>query len=380
MKKKISIVLILAALAAGGWYFVKQHPFSSAKADEMPARFVTKAEKRDINFSVEVSGDVAPAFQLDVKAEVGGKIKALHVEAGDTVKQGDVLVEIDDRDLLTEKQSLLTEIDGAKLTVEKNQRNFQRGRELFDSKLVSREVFDNLSSEFEIAQNGLVRAERKLQILEEKLSKTKVLSPMDGTVLTRPVLEGQVVIAAASVNNGTTLMTLANLSKLLVEMHINQVDVAKLAQDQHVKLRAESLKDIEMEARISFIAPIATVKNSIKGFQVQALIENPNKRLRPGMSVNMSIPIARADAAISVPISAVFKAEGNKKVVYVRNGIVTERREVKVGVTNIDFAEIVKGVAEGETVLLVEPDRGNTAPSAPTAPGTGRPGGAGKRS
>ena len=253
MKKKISIALILAALAAGGWYFLKLHPFSSAKADEMPARFVTKAEKRDINFSVEVSGDVAPAFQLDVKAEVGGKIKALHVEAGDTVKQGDVLVEIDDRDLLTEKQSLLTEIDGAKLTGEKNQRNFQRGREHFDSKLVSREVFDNLSSEFEIAQNGLVRAERKLQILEEKLSKTKVLSPMDGTVLTRPVLEGQVVIAAASVNNGTTLMTLANLSKLLVEMHINQVDVAKLAQDQHVKLRAESLKDIEMEARISFI-------------------------------------------------------------------------------------------------------------------------------
>lgn len=380
MKKKISVVLVLAALVAGGWYFVAQHRLASGKDQEIAARFITKAEKRNIDFSVEVSGDVTPAFQLDVKAEVGGKIKALHVEAGDTVKQGEVLLEVDDRDLLTEKQSLLTEIDGATLTVEKNQRNFQRGRELFDSKLVSREIFDNLSSEFEIAQNGLVKAQRKLQILEEKLSKTKVLAPMDGTVLTRPVIEGQVVIAAASVNNGTTLMTLANLSKLLVEMHINQVDVAKLAQEQRVKLRAESLKDLDMDARISFIAPIATVKNSIKGFQVQALIENPNKRLRPGMSVNMSIPIARADDAVSVPISAVFKAEGNKKVVYVRNGIVTERREVKVGVTNIDFAEILKGVAEGETVLLVEPDRGNAAPSAPNGPGAGRPAGAGRRS
>ena len=373
MKKSVSIVLVVAALAAGGWYFAKRPALASGSGDEIPARFITKAEKRDIDFSVEVSGDVAPAFQLDVKSEVGGKIKALHVEAGDTVKQGEVLVEIDDRDFLTEKESVLTEIDGAKLAVEQRQRNFQRGRELFESKLVSREIFDNLSSEFEIAQNGLVKAGRKMQILEEKLSKTKVLAPMDGTVLTRPVIQGQVAIAAASVNSGTTLMTLANLSKLLVEMHINQVDVAKLAQDQRVKLRAESLKDVEMDAKISFIAPIATVKNSIKGFQVQALIENPNKRLRPGMSVNMSIPIARAGDAVSVPISAVFKGEGNKKVVYVRNGIVTEKREVKVGVTNIDFAEILKGVAEGETVLLIEPDHGG-------APGASKPGAAGKRS
>ena len=373
MNKKVSTVLIAAALAAGGWYFFAHKTLANGGGAEIPARFIAKAEKRDIDFSVEVSGDVTPAFQLEVKAEVGGKIKVLHVEAGQTVKQGDVLVEIDDRDLLTEKQSLLTEIDGARLAVEKHQRNFQRSRELFDSKLVSREVFDNLSSEFEIAQNDFVRAQRKLQILEEKLSKTKVIAPMDGTVLTRPVIEGQVVIAAASVNSGTALMTLANLSKLLVETHVNQVDVAKLAPEQRVKLRSESLKDVEMDAKISFIAPIATVKNSIKGFQVQAIIENPNKRLRPGMSVNMSIPIASANDAVSVPISAVFKGDGNKKVVYVRNGIVTEKREVKVGVTNIDFAQILNGVIEGETILLVEPDRGGP-------PGAPKPGMAGKRS
>jgi len=193
--------------------------------------------------------------------------------------------------------------------------------------------------------------------VEDKLRKTKVLAPMDGTVLTLPVIEGQVVIAAASVNSGTTLMTIANLSRLVVETHINQVDVARLETNQQVKLRAESLKDLEMEATVSFIAPIATVKNNVKGFQVQALIEKPNPRLRPGMTVNMSVPIASVDDAVSVPIAAVFKGEGNKKVIYVRNGETTETREVKVGVTNINHAQILHGVKVGEQILLVEPDK-----------------------
>jgi RND family efflux transporter MFP subunit len=354
--KKIPLIIILTLLAGLGWYAFTHR---SVAQDKQPIedRLVTRAEKRDLDSTVEVSGDVTPAFQLEVKPEVGGKLKALHVEPGQSVKQGDVLVEIDDRDLLSEKDSALTEIEGAKLGMEKTQNNFARAKELFQQKLISREAFENLSSEFAIGENSFAKAQRKLQLVEDKLRKTKVMAPMDGTVLMVPVIEGQVVIAAASVNSGTTLMTLANLSRLLVETHINQVDVARLTQNQVVKLRAESIRDTVMEATISFIAPVATVKSSVKGFQVQALIEKPDERLRPGMTVNMTVPIASASDAVSVPISAVFKAEGNKKVVYVRQGETTQRREVKIGVTNTDFAQVLNGVEAGEEILLVEPDR-----------------------
>ncbi len=357
--KKI-LLLLLAALIGCGWYaYAHRGAFAGKGAEEISEKFVTRAEKRDIDSTVEVSGDVTPAFQIDVKSEVGGRVKALHVEPGDLVKEGDVLVEIDDRDLLSEKESALTEIEGAKLTMQKAKNNFDRGRELADSKLVSQEVFDNLNSEYAIAQNGLTKAERKLQLVEDRLRKTKVLAPMDGTVLAAatPLVEGMVVIAAASVNNGTTLMTIANLSKLLVEMQINQVDYRALTPNQIVKLRAESLKDIEMEARISFISPVAAAKNSVKGFQVKALIDKPNERLRPGMTVNIVIPIGSADDAVSVPIAAVFKGEGRNKIVYVRHGESTEKRQVKIGVTNTDYAQIISGVNEGEEILLVEPGR-----------------------
>ena len=354
---KPALLLALAALAGGGWFYLGGKLPRSESQAVATEKSLARAEKRDIESSIDVSGDVTPAFQLDVKPEVGGKLKALHVVAGQTVKEGDLLAEIDDRDLLTEKDSALTEIEGAKLSMEKAKKNFERSRELFGEKLISREVFDNLTAEFEIAQNGLVKAGRKLQLVEDRLRKTKVLSPTDGTALTVPVIVGQVVIAAASVNSGTTLMSIANLSKLQIEMHINQVDKARLTLDKVVQIRAEALKDEVMDARISFIAPIATTKSSVKGFQVQAIIDKPDPRLSPGMTVTLNIPIARVEDAISVPVTAVFKSEGNKKVVYVRHGDATEKREVKVGVTNIDHAQILNGVKEGEEILLVEPGK-----------------------
>src|SRR5687768_12911813 len=170
-------------------------------------------------------------------------------------------------------------------------RNHERAKDLHLQKLISQEAFDNLESELAVARNSLAKAERRKQLVEDKLSKTKVIAPGDGTVLTVPVVEGQVVISAASVNSGTTLMTIANLSKLIVETHVNQVDVAKLMLKQQVSLTAESIRDENLDAVISFVAPVATVKNAVKGFTVRAIIDKPTARLRPGMTVQMTVPI-----------------------------------------------------------------------------------------
>ncbi len=358
--KKFLTLTVIAILLGGGWYAKSRDwfgIFASKESTEISDVPTAVAEKKDIDFSIQVSGDVMPDTQLDVKTEVGGRIKALHVEPGDTVKAGDLLVEIDDTDILTEMDSAKTEIDGATLSVTKAERNFERAKDLFEGKLISKEAFDNLSSELDLAKNSLTKSEKRMQLVQDKLTKTKVLAPTDGTVLTVPVVEGQVAIAAASVNSGTTLMSIANLSKLIVETHVNQVDVSKLAIKQEVKLLAESLKDAEMQADIIFIAPIATVRNGIKGFTVRASIKKVVARMRPGMTVQMTIPIARAADAVAVPVSAVFKGNGNSRVVYVRKGTKTEKRPVKIGVSNTENAEILQGLQLGEEILLTEPER-----------------------
>ena len=360
MKKLVKILVFAALVSGGAWYSHSQKWFGllpeKADANSALETPTAKAEVRNIDYSVQFSGDVSPQFSLEVKAEVGGKVKELHVLPGDAVKQGQLLVEIDDRDILTEKESAMTEIAGAKLNMEKARRNNERGKDLFAQKLISQEAFDNFATEHELAKNSLDRADRKVQTVEDKLNKTKVTAPNDGTVLTVPVVEGQVIIPAASVNNGTTLMTIANLEHLIVECHVNQVDIAKLRLKQKVKLRAEAIKDGDMEAEIFEIAFVATLKNSIKGFTIRALIDKPSAAIRPGMTVSMSVPIDHADDAISVPVSAVFRSEG-KRVVFVVAGQKTEKREVKLGVTNIEHAQILNGLKVGEEILLVNPER-----------------------
>jgi RND family efflux transporter MFP subunit len=359
MKKFLTLSVIVAL--AGGTYFAKKREWfglfkqtETLESADVPTAVV---EKKDIDFSIQVSGDVMPDTQLDIKPEVGGRIKALHVQPGDTVKAGQVLVEIDDTDILSAQATAKTEIDGATLSVTKAERNYERAKDLFEGKLISQEAFDNLSSELDIARNSLVKAERQMQVIRDQLSKTRVLAPSDGTVLTVPVVEGQVAIAAASVNSGTTLMSVANLSKLIVETHVNQVDVSRLALKQQVKLMAEALKDLEMTAELTFIAPVATIRNGIKGFTVRAAINQPTVRMRPGMTVQMTIPIAHAGDVVAVPVSAVFKGSGNSRVVYVRKGMKTERRAVKIGISNTEHAQILQGVIAGEEILLNEPER-----------------------
>lgn len=353
MKKKLLLAvaaLMAVSLAAwwGGWLPSRE------KHEDDGARMTATAKKDAVNPKLMLSGEVTPAFQVEVKPEVGGKVKKIHVNPGQQVSRGDLLVTIDDTDLLNEKASAETEIDGARLSVEKNRGNYERARALFEQKLISKEVYANLEADFRISENTLEKAERKLQSVTDRLSKTRILAPGDGTILDVNVNEGQVVVGAASVNSGTTLLLFADLTRLLIYAHVNQLDAGRLTVGQAMSIRFGDDGAADATARIEFIAPVATVKNNIKGFEIQALIEKNERALKPGMSVSMDVPIGHAEQVVTVPVSAVFK-EKDDQVVYVRKGGEIQRRKVAVGLTDLSRAEIKSGLEEGEEILLVEP-------------------------
>ena len=354
------VFVAIIFLAAGVYYGMPfiQEVQESATSESTP-NLTASVERRSITRTVETAGDIDPAEQVEIKAEISAKIKKIHFDVGDMVKKGELLIELDDRDLLTEKAARQQDITGAKLELQKAERDFDRNQKLFNKGLVAEQIFLDARTQRDIAINKFEAAKTRLLLVEDKFIKTKILSPMTGSILEMPVIEGQVVIAAASVSSGTLLMKIAQLDTMLIIAHVGQVDVTWLKPNMSANFTVDSLPDKLMTARISEISPIASIKRNIKGFTIEMAIESPDPRIRPGMTAMVSVPVETADNVLSVPLSAVFRDEDNKKVAYVRDGQeppTVEKREVEVGLSNINYAEIKSGLSEQDTVLLTRPN------------------------
>src|SRR4051812_12841458 len=195
--KFIGIFVVLSALSAGG-YFLWRHAPAIEQASNNSARPTTAiVESRDIRFVVNAAGDIGPADQVSVRPEVDGRIAELPVDIGDKVKKDALLCRLDDRNLQIQRASRVQEIDGAKLALQKASRNYARSKKLYADHLVSAEVFEDTKTEFDLNTNLLERAQSALRLVDDQISKTKILAPFDCTVLTRPVSLGQTVSGAA---------------------------------------------------------------------------------------------------------------------------------------------------------------------------------------
>ena len=342
-------LVVVAALAGGGYFVWSKVPRGNAEDDSAIKTAVVDA--RDISFAVSAAGDIGPADQVSVRPEVNGRIAELPVDIGDKVRKGDLLCRLDDKDLQIERLTRLAEIDSAKVQLIKAKRNYVRSQELFEDDLVSKEVFEDTRTEFELASNVLSRADSALQLLDDRLSKTKIRAPFDCTVLTRPVSIGQAVSGSGGFNSGTEIMTIANLNDMIITAHINQADVIRLQTGQEVDIQVESVPGLKMKGRMERIAPQAILKNGIKGFTARVQLTDLDPRIRPGMTAILTIPVATAENVLAVPLAAIHSDRGDR-FVYVKEGERFVPRPVVIGITDYMSAEVQEGLAEGDVVAL----------------------------
>ncbi|HSA03823.1 MAG TPA: efflux RND transporter periplasmic adaptor subunit, partial [Candidatus Paceibacterota bacterium] len=370
MKKWIVLLLLLAG---GCFGFVQVRAWQAkrlqASLDNGPKTSLVEA--RDINFAINAAGDIGPADQVSVRPEINGRIETLHVDIGDKVLKGAVLFTLDDKDLQTERASRIAEIDGARLQLERAERNHERARQLFEQKLISQELYEDTKTNYELAKNSLDRATKQLAQVEERLTKTKIEAPFDCTILTRPVSVGQAVSGSGGFNSGTEVLTIANLNEMIINAHINQADVTRLKVGQEVHIIVEAIAGLELKGLIERLAPQATLKNGIKGYAARIVLKDLDERVRPGMTANLSIPIISANNVLAVPLSAVF-TEQSERFVYVKNGQSFEKKPVIIGVSDFFHVEIQEGLEAGMTVAL-EPPPGvmETLPKEEPAAGPG---------
>jgi HlyD family secretion protein len=359
MKKYIVLIVILG-LGLGAYYGWKNWQKASA-ASAAPERPTTATvELRSINFAVNAAGEIAPAEQVSVRPEINGKVDHLPVDLGDHLKKSDLLFKLDDKELQQTRASNLTDIDKAKLGVEKAERDHKRAQQLLADKLISQEVYDDTKTIYDLARNSLESSQRALAFTDEHLTKTEVRAPFDCTVLTRPVSMGQAVSGSDGFNGGTEVLTIADLNDMIINAQVNQADVPRLKVGETVEVTVEAVAGLRATGTVERISPQAIIKNNIKGYPARIVLKNVDERIRPGMTANVKIPVASAENVTAVPLAAVFTEKNQdtsqmERYVYVQQGETFEKRNVKVGVSDFECAEIQGGLKAGEVVSLELP-------------------------
>jgi len=359
--KILIVILLVGALGAGGWFYSQRQragavPQVSTKVD------TAVIETRNIKFAINAAGDITPAEQVSVRPEVNGKIEVLPVDVGDRVKSGQLLFKLDDRELQTQRQQEEKNVERSRLQLGQAERDYKRAQQLFEGKLISQELFEDNRTKFDLAKNELALREKSLELIVERLRKTEVMAPFDSTILTRPISVGQAVSGSGGFNAGTEVLTIANLNDLIVNAHINQADVTRLHVDQQVEVSVEAVSGLKVVGKVERIAPQSTLKNNIRGFAARILLKDVGNQIRPGMSANISIPVASADNVVAAPLASVF-TETNpatreiERHVWVRKEESWERRPVKIGVSDYFFAEVTSGLQAGEVVSLEDRTR-----------------------
>ena len=391
MKKRFFILLGLAVAAGAAYYF-----FSSNSKQE--TTYLTESVTRgDVEKTVVASGSVESVNEVDVGAQASGKITKLYVKLGQEIKKGEMIADIDSttqiNTLNTKKAALVSyqaQLKAKKTAYDVALSSYNRLSKLYTQKATSldslnsaKSTLDNAKAEMEAIEANIKQAEIEVNTAETNVGYTKITAPMDGTVISVPVSEGQTVNA----NQTTpTIVTIADLSKMKIKPEISEGDITKVKAGQEVSFTILSDSQTVYHSVIDSVDPANTTTSDSSStssstsssssssttsaiyYYANVLIDNPNRTLRIGMTTENNIKIANAKDVLLVSNMAIQKLDGKSFVNVLNDKNQPEQREVETGVQNDFQTEIKSGLNEGEKVIVSQVANGEKVGSMPRGP------------
>jgi RND family efflux transporter MFP subunit len=304
-------------------------------------------------------GRVEAFEEVEILSKVAGRVAEVLVKDGDTVKKGDPLILLDTRDygrVVARERALL---DTAQAKVNYAKRQFEKKRELAREGLLSALDFDVAERELELMELDVRTAHVTLTQAEDRLRDARIVAPASGTAIRRKIEPGEMVIPGVeSTFEKRALLMIADLSRLVIKIELNQIDVSKVRLGQRVTATFDGLPDEKFAARVTEISPASTKAKDLDVFPIKAELDQPDPRIKPGMTADVRVHIEEKPAAVTVPIESVTHEAGKafvKRIIERQKDRHTERVEVVLGTQNDRFAEVVSGLNEGEQVLLDPP-------------------------
>jgi HlyD family secretion protein len=354
------------------------------------------AERGDIARSVVATGKIEPLTKVEVKSKASGIVEKIYLDAGDKVKTGQVLADLDKEQLrasVAEAQANLEAAQAAQLAAEASyQKNLvdaegpdvpflkndmDRAHDLFKQGLIALNQMQDAEKNYHLGLNRQSSAVRAAQMSKAQVAQSKaqvaqakaalddasenlqyatITSPMNGVVLSKDVEVGDAVSSILVLGSQATLvMTLGDTSEVYVLGKVDEADVGKVYLGQDARIVVESFKDRKFEGRVTKIAPLGQEKDNVTTFEVRVSIQNPGGELRANMSANAEIILEEKKSVLLIPEGAVIFDKGNGASVEVPDTKGPDGRTklaVKLGITNGVKAEVLSGLNEGQKVIL----------------------------
>ncbi len=397
--KKRWIFGVLALVLGAGAVIAAVRSTKSAKpgGDELPFR-LGKVQTEDLQVSVREVGAVDPVDKVDVKSAVSGRVTAIRVREGDTVKVGQVLAEVEPD---VNQAQTLSDVQGAVAQAQVKLHDAERAllvqQALFDNGLIPRDALRPYVTGRDLAAADLHSAKSRYQIVEDRgipisgdasTQQARVTSPMAGVVITKGIQLGQTVTSGvSSFNEGTVLFTVANLKSMIIRVNLNEVDIAKVKVGQPVRVTLDAYPQKTFTGKVRFVAPAAKLHDKIKVFEVEVAIDALEDSFRTGMSANVEILGERRPATLSIPLEALQRRDGRTVAYRLKSGLSAsaiakakdglsgrnkfvwladhwrdylETVPVDAGIATLERVEVLAGgrsLRQGEQVCLEDPTR-----------------------
>jgi HlyD family secretion protein len=384
------VVVVIVLLITAGVIVAKS---GGTKID--PSK-LAKVERGDLAKSVVATGKVTPITKVEVKSKASGIVKKLLVDYGDRVKKGQLLCQLDKIEIEAQVAQSHAALEAAEANLKSSQADFERAKvdaegpdvpplkRAYDRAIgmakdgvVSASALDDAEKNYTMAVNKqnvakaqvtvlkakiaqaqaqVAQDQANLKQLEEQLSYTDIISPIDGIVLSRDVEMGDAVSSILVLGSSATLvMTLGDTSEVYVKGKVDESDIGKVYLGQRARIKVESFKDKTFDGKVTKISPMGVEKDNVTTFEVRVSIQNPGGELKAEMTANAEIILEEHKNVLQIPEGAILYDKDKKASVEVPDPKGKEGKDkvaINIGISNGAKTEVLSGLKEGDQVVL----------------------------
>lgn len=263
-------------------------------------------ERRTIIVQAEATGIIEPINVVEVKSRSSGQITEMPVETGTLVRPGALIVQLDTRDVQNQYDQSKADLEASQKSLEVAEQNKKRSDDLFRGQIITAQENEQAGLTYQNALSQIVRARTNLDLAQQRLDDARVVAPVMGTIIEKPVALGQVIQSGTSaVGGGTTIVKMADLTKVRARAMVNETDIGRVTPGQEATVVVDAFPDRTFRGVIEKIEPQAVVQQNVTMFPVLVSLENREGLLLPGMNGEVSIISDRRENVIAVPNEAI---------------------------------------------------------------------------